>query len=402
MQHVSDVSEDRAHLAGFDDSMRGWSSFENLFQTSPVPLMEQDYSALEQWMHNLRESGVTDLLDYLDDDLDAIRRLVPLVRTVTANPAAIRAVGLPLERLIGPIDPAIVNEGAKQGWLAQFDAVWNGRSVTKSSIMAATAAGDSYDAESTLSAPVVDGRPDFSRAVFTVVDVTALRAEERRMIEVVEAKNEFLASVSHEIRTPLTALLGFARLLADDDVADEDRHVMTESILQQAQEMADLVDDLLVAARTDMGQVEVLNERIDVVAEVRKTLDAGGSFCTRVAFAAPPGSAAAIGDPSRVRQVLRNLLTNAERYGGPNVTVAVVTKDDQVVVEVTDDGPGLPPADWERVFELYQRAHQNPGQPGSVGIGLAISRQLAELMGGSLDYRYEAGTSRFRLHLRAA
>jgi signal transduction histidine kinase len=109
--------------------------------------------------------------------------------------------------------------------------------------------------------------------------------------------------------------------------------------------------------------------------------------------------AVALCDPARLRQVLRNLLTNAERYGGPNVAVVVDTEgDDSVVVDVVDDGPGIPPHDWDRIFEPYQRAHEAPGQPDSVGVGLAISRQLATLMGGTLDYRYD-GRSVFRLRL---
>jgi signal transduction histidine kinase len=385
------------------DSMHGWSSFENLFQTSPVPLMEQDYSALLRWMAELRASGVDDITEYIAGDVERVRAMVPMVRIIAANPAAVKAVGLPAEQLIGPIDPAIVNDGALDGWIAQFDAVWSGRPVARASILASTATGETYDAESILSAPLIDGRPDYSRAVFTLTDVTTHRAEERRMVEVVEAKNDFLASVSHEIRTPLTALLGFARLLADSDsLGDDDRKVMTSAIVQQAMEMADLVDDLLVAARTEMGQIEVLVQRMEILEHVRTTLAAGGSFCERVRLVESDGEFHATGDPSRVRQILRNLLTNAERYGGPTVTVAVRRDGSNIVIEVADDGPGLPSSDWERVFELYQRAHQNKGQPGSVGIGLAISRQLAELMGGSLDYRYEAGTSRFRLQLPSA
>src|SRR5690606_2480421 len=106
-------------------------------------------------------------------------------------------------------------------------------------------------------------------------------------------------------------------------------------------------------------------------------------------------------DPARLRQVLRNLLTNAERYGGPNVAIFVDVEGDFVVVDVVDDGAGIPRRDWDRIFEPYQRAHDAPGQPDSVGVGLAISRQLATLMGGSLDYRY-SDRSVFRLRLPVA
>jgi signal transduction histidine kinase len=384
------------------DAIRGWSSFENLFRISPIPIMEQDYSALVAWMDRLREKGVSDLREYLGDDLEAIRAIVPMIRIVAANPAAVAAVGLPLEELIGPIDPAIVNEGAQEGWLEQLGAVWNGEPEAHAAFTAATFDGQTYNAESILAAPVIDGVPDFSRAVFTVIDVTGHRREERRMRDLVHAKNQFLASVSHEIRTPLTAILGFARILEDDPTLDEDdRRLMVASIVQHSQEVADLVEDLLVAARADMGQIDVANSIFDVVTQVGRTLSAGGSFTTDVIVESGTEPVHAVGDPIRVRQIVRNLLTNAERYGGSAVSINIGTIDDRVLVAVADDGPGLPRPEWERIFEPYQRGHHTPGRPGSVGIGLAISRQLAELMGGSLVYRHERGRSVFLLTLRA-
>lgn len=384
------------------DDMRGWSSFENLFWISPVPIMEQDYSALVEWMDGLRDQGVSSLRDYLGEDVDAIRAIVPMIRIVAANPAAVAAVGLPLDELIGPVDPLIVNEGAQGGWLTQLEAVWNREAEVHASYTAATFDGQTYDAESILAAPVIDGQPDFSRAVFTVIDVTGHRNEERRMQDLVEAKNQFLASVSHEIRTPLTAILGFARVLEDDPTLDEDdRRLMVSSIVQHSQEVADMVEDLLVAARADMGQIDVANTTLDVMAQLRRIMAAGGSYTTDVTLESVLDEAPAIGDPARVRQIVRNLLTNAERYGGSEVTVSVRMSEGWVELAVADDGPGLPRRDWERIFEPYRRGHDTPGRPGSVGIGLAISRQLAELMGGTLDYRPEAGRSIFLLGLRS-
>jgi signal transduction histidine kinase len=99
-----------------------------------------------------------------------------------------------------------------------------------------------------------------------------------------------------------------------------------------------------------------------------------------------------------VRQILRNLISNALRYGGPNIEVSTSREPGTFVVEVNDDGVGIATEDHERVFVAYERAHQSEGQPGSVGLGLTVSRTLAELMGGSLTYRFD-GRSVFRLEL---
>ncbi|HEY7823085.1 MAG TPA: ATP-binding protein, partial [Acidimicrobiia bacterium] len=130
-------------------------------------------------------------------------------------------------------------------------------------------------------------------------------------------------------------------------------------------------------------------------------LEAGGSFTDDVVFDAPSERIEATGDPARVRQILRNLLTNAERYGGPNVGVTVSRDDRGVEIAVLDDGEGLPSEEWESIFQLYHRAHDGERHE-SLGIGLAISRQLAELLGGTLEYARENGLSIFRLHLPAA
>lgn len=382
---------------------RGWSSFENLFRTSPVPMMEQDYTEIEAWMEELRAQGVTRLRDVIDEDLDAIREIAPMIKIVAANPAAMQAVGLPLDHLIGPIDPIIVNQGSERSWMSQLEAVWERRSMAQASFVAATADGEQYDAESTLSVPTVDGEPDFSRAVFSLIDITPHRDEERRMAGLVEAKNRFLASVSHEIRTPLTAILGFARVLEDDaNLTEDDRKLMNSSIAEHAQEMSNLVEDLLVAARADIGQLDIIEVKVDVLAEIENTVRAGGSFTTDVRVLAEGHTPYALGDPARVRQILRNLLTNAERYGGPEVTVSVRSSDRWVCVDVADNGDGLPGDDWERIFQPYESAHLSAGRPSAVGIGLTISRQLAELMAGSLEYKYDAGVSVFRLKLPVA
>lgn len=382
------------------ENLSGRSSFENLFRMSPIPLIEQDYTGLEEFMAELREDGVVSFREYLGSRIEDIRAVVPLIRIVTANPAAVRAVGLPLEDLIGPIRPGIVNEGSEAGWLTQMEAVWNREPEARAIFTAATASGEIYDAESILAAPLVRGEPDYSRALFTVIDVTPQREERRRMQEMIEAKTRFLASVSHEIRTPLTAILGFGRLLEEDEsLTDDDRRFMITSIVQHSQEVTDLVEDLLVAARADTGQISVLRTRVDLMDQIEETLNAGGSFTIDVAVECQMEKPIGLGDPARVRQILRNLLTNAERYGGPHVAIVVRGHRGWICVDVADDGPGLPHLEWERIFEPYQRAHVNPGQPESVGIGLTISRQLAELMGGSLRYSRDDDMSVFRLCL---
>ncbi|HUG07433.1 MAG TPA: PAS domain-containing sensor histidine kinase [Acidimicrobiia bacterium] len=386
----------RADLA---DARVGIASFESLFRISPFPIMEQDYTQVEVWMDDLRRQGIRAIREVLPD-IESIRGTVPLIWIVSANPAAVKAVGLPLPELVGPIDPRIVNDESYPSWISQFEAVWNREAEARASFTAGTPSGETYDAESILAAPVVDGEPDFSRAMFTVVDVTEHRSEERRMEELITTKNRFLAAISHEIRTPLTAIVGFSQVLEDDGgMGDEDRLAMVTSIVEQAREMSDLVNDLLVAARADSDELNVESKIIDLADQVDQILSAGGTFTDGVAFELPGVPVVASADPTRVRQILRNLLTNAERYGGPSVSVHLTGDHEWIDLEVIDDGEGLPEDQWESIFQLYHSVHDDLDRYQSMGIGLAVSRQLAELMGGNLMYERRDDRSVFRLRL---
>jgi signal transduction histidine kinase len=109
-----------------------------------------------------------------------------------------------------------------------------------------------------------------------------------------------------------------------------------------------------------------------------------------------------VGDPLRIRQIVRNLIVNAQRYGGTRRRVVLSVSNDRVALEMRDNGDPIPLQDRERIFEPYTRAHQRPGVTASVGLGLAVSRRLARRMGGELEYVHDGWEAIFRLTLPAA
>lgn len=221
----------------------------------------------------------------------------------------------------------------------------------------------------------------------------------RRVHELMKSKDEFIASISHELRTPLTAIVGLAQSLADpaNSLATTDSAEFIQIIAEQSAEMSAIVQDLLVVARTDIGQVTIRPIEVDL----RVELDASvrGLRFDRREDLQISGDAAAMADPSRVRQIIRNLLVNASRYGGPQIKVRIEEANEHSVLEVSDNGPGISLEDQGRIFEPYERAHERQGQPASVGLGLTVSRQLARLMGGNLFYNHVDGWSTFTLEL---
>lgn len=231
----------------------------------------------------------------------------------------------------------------------------------------------------------------------------SLRTMRDRLEEVISSKDAFLASVSHELRTPLTSIVGFAMTLEESGAELGDSHAqeLVSHIASQSREMADLVEDLLVAARADlgtlsisMGSVVLCDVACDVVETARHVGLAEGKELRIDGTTAP-----AVGDDLRCRQIIRNLVTNALRYGGDVVTVRGSTGPTMAHLDVIDNGTGLGADEADRIFEPYYRARQAPSQPGSVGLGLAVSRQLARMMGGEVSIERTAGETRFRLSM---
>ncbi|MFQ5524488.1 MAG: ATP-binding protein [Acidimicrobiia bacterium] len=230
------------------------------------------------------------------------------------------------------------------------------------------------------------------------------RAQARERLEnLARSKDQLIASVAHELRTPLAAVIGFAQVLKDESgsLSEAERAEMIQLIVAEGMDLSNVVDDLLVAARAESPLLAVAQVSVDLRAQAAQVLESlGREGVGRLECLGP--TARALGDPSRVRQILRNLVSNALKYGGDEIRVVVTGSGSTARVAVIDNGHGVPPGEEERIFESYERAHSLPGLAPSLGLGLTVSRELARLMGGDLTYRREADESIFELALPKA
>jgi signal transduction histidine kinase len=228
-----------------------------------------------------------------------------------------------------------------------------------------------------------------------------------RLEDQVKSKDQFIATVSHELRTPLTTVLGLSHELDErrSQFTDDELEEIITLIANESTELSNLIEDLLVGARADVSTLSLHSQFTELATELRGVIEGhahqtAGTDRLQVIYHSRREKVWA--DPLRLRQIVRNLLTNAARYGGDKVWIEVTDRDDQVVVAVVDDGDGVAPRLASRIFEAYERGHESgTKQPGSVGLGLAVSRRLADLMGGSLEYRRRDGNTRFELSLPA-
>lgn len=228
-----------------------------------------------------------------------------------------------------------------------------------------------------------------------------LKAQNRALRDLERSRLEFIASISHELRTPLTSVVGFASELRDraDDFTREEISQFSSVLAAQSTEVAGLVEDLLVITRAESGHLNVSPAAVEVSAEVAAVWNSTSMEQSDQEVIFDLEDCWAWADPLRVRQITRNLISNAGRYGGATVDVSVRSEGETVVLCVSDNGPGVPENDRESIFQAFSRSRRTHGRPGSIGLGLTVSRYLAEAMRGSLTYARDGEISRFFLVL---
>jgi signal transduction histidine kinase len=210
-----------------------------------------------------------------------------------------------------------------------------------------------------------------------------------------ERRRRFVSAVTHELRTPLTTFRMYSEMLADGMVKDpEVRQSYLETLKSESERLTAIVENVLTYARLEEGKTAVasrqlaVDELLDAVLDpLQRRAEACGGTITVLSGQAPgslPVDAAAVG------QILFNLVDNACKYAGgesgPAIRLQLRREPERLVLEVQDDGPGVSAADAPRIFEPFERGAEEPGDGSSgVGLGLALSRDLARSLGGDLS-----------------
>jgi signal transduction histidine kinase/PAS domain-containing protein len=227
--------------------------------------------------------------------------------------------------------------------------------------------------------------------------VRELNEQRAVAFEASRLKSEFLANTSHELRTPLTAILGFLRLTIDGTIADPEKQREYLTIAHEsAEKLLTIINDVLDLAKIEAGRLEVHQGPVKVrsIVEGVETLfrhqmkNRGITFATSIATR----GLVLWADPDRTTQILTNLLSNAMKFTPANGAVEVVAlpEDGVITFTVTDTGVGIADGEIDKVFSsFYQVDGSTTREHGGTGLGLTISRRLAELMGGTLDLASE-------------
>ncbi len=232
------------------------------------------------------------------------------------------------------------------------------------------------------------------------------RAFERmrvRLSQLDDARREFVANASHELRTPLFSLAGYLELMDDEELDEATRLEFLDSMREQVTRLTKLASDLLDLSRLDAGRMTVDREPVDLAALGEELVEEFGPAARagehELELAESDG-AVALADELRVLQIGRILVENALRHTPPATTVRVhaFVRDGTAVLEVEDEGGGIPAEHHDQLFERFFRL-EGTRASGS-GLGLAIARQLAVLMDGTVEVETRGGNTVFRLVLQ--
>jgi signal transduction histidine kinase len=209
-----------------------------------------------------------------------------------------------------------------------------------------------------------------------------------RLREFDRLKDEFIAIVSHELRTPLTSVYGAAVTLRTHELDAKRRRQLLDIVSTESARLGRLLDDILWVSRLDAGRDETLITRVEPFELVSEVIAAAGTHAgpgTSLELDYDASSLPVAADADNVRQVLVNLVENAIKYAGGRIEVRVEPQYSATRFSVGDDGPGIPPEQSDRVFEKFYRLDASATTAvGGTGLGLYISRELVEGMGGRI------------------
>ncbi len=224
------------------------------------------------------------------------------------------------------------------------------------------------------------------------------RAETEALRELDRLKSDFLAEMSHDFRRPLTVVRGAVELLSSErpgPLAERQRELV-ERAQRNVHRLEEFTEDLLEMARIEHHAIELDRVEMDACALVREVVDDERPLAQEkgqtLDVACVPDAVTIVADTGRLRRAVGNLVGNAIKFAPPSTPIAVRTARNGTTfsVSVTDHGPGVPPAEREKIFEKFARGQRAPFV-GGAGLGLSIARSLAELHGGGVRYEDAPG-----------
>ena len=343
------------------------------------------------------QSAQQRLRNVLDSSPDAIVVLDLAGTIVECNPALLTMVGLlPWDMVLGKNSLDFLAIKDRQKALENHKKTLDLGFTRNVEYTILAEDGLEFPVEVSTSA-IYDSSGQPTSVVAIMKDITDRKAAEDAARELDRMKSEFISNVSHELRTPLHSMRGFTKLLLDGKVTDPNTQMEFLDIIdKEGEHLTDLIEDLLDVSRLESGKFSIQKRRTsieNVIHDAIKSIsglamDKGVEIQERVSMSLPKISA----DSKRIGQVVTNLVGNAIKYGSENnsVMITCAIKGQELLIQVTDHGIGIPEKDIPRLFDRFYRVEDSDRVEGT-GLGLYISKQIIEAHGGNIWVESELG-----------
>jgi PAS domain S-box-containing protein len=375
------------HFEGFYEALDHWVEVHAYPSEEGLTIYFRDITERERAREALQESERR-LRALFDSTLDAILIANDDSEYTEANPAACRMLGVDRNELLGSrLDdfvPEAEGEMARSAWREFLE-----RGSMQGEFRLRRADGTIRIAEFSAKAGFLPGRH-----LSVLRDVTERKRAEKTLAEVLRTRTEFMANVSHELRTPLTVIRGNAEVgleLGRDCVHEEN----LEEILRESNSMSRMVEDLLFLARSDSDSIPLEKQMVQVewlLEELARRAEALARERDTSLQTTLSGEGRLRCDAQSIEQAVLVLVDNAAKYGKPGepITLTSSRRQRELLIEVADRGPGIPPEELPQIFERFYRSEGSSRERGS-GLGLAIAKTIAEAHEGSVEAQSRPG-----------
>ncbi len=425
------VMDLRPQLAEESALQASAATYRALFDHSSTPMFEEDFSAAKEYVDGL---GVDpdELDEFLREHPEHVSKGAAGMRIVRVNPAGVQVLRATAEADVLGVLGSFVNARTVDLFRSELVAIGRGKSSFHAQAYLPTVDGEVLWFDISWQVPRV-GDLTYDKVYVSMIDLSderrlraqleeyrdgleqlvdertrELRSTNEQLVEATMAKDDFLAAMSHELRTPLNSIIGFSGVMLQGlaGALNDEQQRQLNMVQRAGKHLLKLINEMLDLSKITARRTEIRVSAFDVTAVCRAARDEMVPLAREKGLTVECSPALddpiMHGDPDRIRQILLNLVANAVKFTRTGtISLEVYEDGGDVCFGVEDTGPGIPVQEREAVFEpFHQFCHGDTAKAEGTGLGLTISRNLAELMGGTLVLAEKKGAgTRFVLRI---